>query len=434
MVSYLWMVFSLTNQHNTQMLATRVLARTLRGLALEQALHRHHAATNYAELSYLCFQSLRHYYSLSERLQYLLTRPKETLDLEVWCALLVGACQLEFSKRPKPIVVFSVVEAIKQVGKTSASTLVNAVLRKYEPGVGARRSGAHHELPDWLMHRIMAQMDDLAPTIFEHCVQHAPMTLRINQSKISTSDFCRRLKQQQIAYRPTLLPHALNLTQPQAMSSIPGFDEGEFVVQDLASQLAVPLLHASTNDHILDACAHPGIKTQHIFDHYPTNRVTSADQQKRCSTWNNWDAPTEANQHMYVQADLTNRAWWDQVPYGRVLLDAPCSGTGTMRRHPDIKVKLTDKQLVTLRATQSKLLDNLWPVVAPKGYLVYCTCSILKEENDAIIEDFIGHHSDVGVIELNLPFGFKTTYGWQTIPDARGNDGFYFAKLNKLNN
>ena len=403
----------------------------LRGLPLEDALYRHHESDDIALLTFLCYTTMRHYYSLYERLSDISYRPLDTMDIEVRSLLLLGACQLQYSTLPPPLAVAHVVSAAKKLGKTSASGLINAVLRKYDKTKSAQSDQAVYETPPWMIERIKTAYPVESEHIFRANTSRAPMTLRINVNKVSVESYCKLLDEQSIPYRKTELEHAITLEKPQSKKKLPGYEEGYFCVQDLASQLPVPLLIPKIDDRVLDACAAPGIKSRQIADLFPHNPVEAYDIKPPCSTWNISKIDGEYDDLQLKQGDLTTTSWWDGRPYQRILLDAPCSGSGTLSRHPDIKVTRTENDVSQAAELQVKLLNSLWPVLATEGILVYCTCSIFNEENDDIITRFLNEHKDVQSEPFELPIGRATQLGWQTIPRTHQHDGFYFARLRK---
>ena len=418
-------------QHSIYVLTTRTLVRVFNGQPLETALERYREHTHYRQLSFLCFQTLRHYYSLSERVNSCLTRDSTTLDREVWVLLLIGACQLQYSSIPRGSCVNALVESIKQLGKTSASSLINAVLRKYEPAIHVHKTSSVYELPDWITKKIQTEMPQHALSILESNTRRAPMTLRINTSMISPQEFCTLLSRREIEFTNTVLPNAINLNSPQPMHTLPGFKEGFFVTQDLSSQLAVPLLQPTRTDKILDACAFPGVKTRQIIDLYPNHSTYSVDIKANCSTWNIAALGDSTVRHKFIQADLTDTNELDGMRFQRILLDVPCSGSGTMRRHPDLKLHCSPGRVKNGTVLQGKLMRKLWELLDPNGWMIYTTCSIFNDENDRIINDFVDQHDNVLVEPLKLPYGFSTSWGWQTFPTEAGYDGFYLCKLRK---
>lgn len=421
-----------TRGHSPNFIATKVLIKVFQGQTLENALYRHRESKNIALLTFLCYTTLRHYFSLHEKLSDISRRPLDRMDIEVKCLLLLGACQLQYSTLPAPLAVAQVVSAAQKLGKTSAAGLVNAVLRRYDTNVAPRTEEGRVELPHWIIKRIKREYACEWEDIFRACMSRAPMTLRINGREISTEKYCKLLDEYKISFKKTVLTNAITLEKPTSKSNLPGYEEGYFCVQDLASQLPVSLLKPLPTHRILDACASPGIKSQQIADEFPKNLVDAYDIKPQCSTWNIAVQHGKWKNIEFKQGDLTTTSWRNGTVYERILLDAPCTGSGTLSRHPDIKVTRQEAEVSDAAKLQLKLLDNVWKVIAIDGILVYCTCSIFKEENDDVVAQFLSQHEDAAVDSFELPIGRDTQHGWQTSPQEYEYDGFYFARLKKI--
>lgn len=421
-----------TRGHSPNFIAAKVLINVFQGQTLENALYRHRESKDIALLTFLCYTTLRHYYSLHEKLSDISHRPLDRMDIEVKCLLLLGACQLQYSTLPAPLAVAQVVSAARKLGKTSAAGLINAVLRGYDTSIAPRTEEGRVELPHWIIDRIKTEYACEWEDIFRTCISRAPMTLRINASEISTEEYCKLLDEYKIPFKKTVLTNAITLKKPTSKSNLPGYEEGYFCVQDLASQLPVSLLKPLPEHRILDACAAPGIKTQQIADEFPKNLVDAYDIKPQCSTWN---IPLQHGKWKNIEfkpGDLTTTSWWNGKVYERILLDVPCTGSGTLSRHPDIKVTRQDAEVSEAAKLQLDLLNNVWSVLAVDGILVYCTCSIFREENDDVVVQFLSQHEDAAVDSFELPIGRDTQHGWQTLPREYELDGFYFARLKKV--
>ena len=412
-------------------MSARVLMKVLGGVALETALARYRDTAVHPQVSHVCFEAMRHYFSLSERIQSVVNRPTSRLDLEVLCVLLAAASQIEHSRTPIHAVVSTAVEATRKVGKSSASGLVNAALRRYRPDEPLNSPEAVSELPAWLMDCIDHNYPQQRTALIEALNSRAPLTIRVNASRISFAQYCSLLEEAGIGFRLPEVANAITLDQPRPMSSIPGYQEGYFVVQDLSSQLAAPLLTPQSGDRILDACAAPGIKTAQIHDLFRECTIDSIDVKEESSTWNIGPESQLDWGFTIRKGDLRNTDWWDVSPYQRILLDVPCSGTGTIRRHPDIKATRTPEQIANLASLQLQFLRTAWKTLEPEGRLVYCTCSILPDENDSVISRFVDENQDARIDPIELTDGFPTSCGRQVLPAVDGGDGFYFSCLRK---
>ena len=385
--------------------------------------------------------TLRHYYSLSERIDELLTRKLRDKDLDVRCLMLVGAYQLIHTRIPDHAAVAETVGCTKTLKKPWAKGLVNAVLRNLPEPTEEWSPAALNDHPHWFINTLRNSLPDQWLEILAANNTRAPMTLRVNSARTSIEDYKALLEQNNIDFKQGALPETLYLDLPRPQIKLPGFEEGLVAVQDAAAQLAVSVAAARPGMRVLDACAAPGGKGFHLLEQEPHASVCMQDiAPARVKTL------TEQAQrlgHLGVntvqigQKDSTDTNAKPQEPYDLILLDAPCTGSGTVRRHPDIKVLRTQNDLDTLNSTQNALLDALWRQIKPGGRLIYSTCSLFQEENDAIISAFIERcPTDVEVgffaprfpIHDRTPF-INTRHGVQTLPTVDGGDGLYYAEL-----
>ena len=427
------------------------------------------------ELTYGC---LRHYFSLAAQVDALLSKPLRAKDADIYGLLLTGAYQLRHTRIPAHAALFETVAAADLLGKAWARGLVNAVLRKLVKTVpevsleGVRegspedhaesiprttpeatpagtpevaRDGTHDpalegafeaatEHPAWLQRRLQHQYGEGAAALMRANNTRAPLCLRINTRKIEPRSYRRQLDAAGIEYTDSWLPEALALKAPRRAATLPGFGDGWVAVQDIASQLAVvPLLdRASPGQRLLDACSAPGGKLFRLIEAHRELAVTAIDKSASRLASLGEIAQRLGHEHFeYREGDATVLDWWDGAPFDHVLLDAPCSGTGTLRRHPEIKVLRKPADIARSAALQAALLVNLWRTVRGGGTLLYCTCSILAEENDQVVGPFLGNHRDAQPCRVALPTGRATRYGWQLLPTEPVTDGLYVAVIEK---
>ena len=400
------------------------------------------------ELAYGC---LRHYFSLAAQIDPLLKRPLRAKDRDLYGLLLAGAYQLQRTRIPAHAALFETVAAAEQLGKPWAKRLVNAVLRKLPAA-----PPPHCEHPAWLQDLLKRQYGTEAPALMLANNSRAPLGLRINRKKIRPDQYCRQLDAAQISYIPCAnfgLPEALILPTPQAAATLPGFAEGQLALQDVGAQLAtLPLRHwlatrqrTPAGLRLLDACAAPGGKLFGLLEADLGLAITALDKSaKRLAVLREMAARLGHRQFERRgedarpwafecrEGDATALDWWDGTPFHAVLLDAPCSGTGTLRRHPDIKVTRRMADISRHARLQETLLENLWRVLMPGGALLYCTCSLLAEENDQVLDAFIGARDDARPAPMSLPTGRAARFGWQLLPLEPATDGFYLALIEKL--
>ena len=394
----------------------------------------------------LLYGTLRHYYSLSSQVRALLNKPLRGKDQDINHLMLVGAYQLTRLAHADYAVVNETVAACKSLQKPWAKGLVNAVLRQlirstdYVPST-PEQSFDH---PQWLVSLIQRQYPSNSATLMHANNERAPMWLRINRSRVSRTDYLVQLQQQGInidANGDTGIDAAIKLTNPISTLTLPAWQQGYIASQDLGAQFAQLLssqaLAGVLNPRILDACSAPGGKLFHLLEHLQSKhaKFTALEISPRRLKHLSAEASRlghadEANLDIQ-QGDATTLDWWQGEPFQHIMIDAPCSGTGTLRRHPDIKLLLNPDAIVPHTNTQLELLHNLWTTLAPGGSVLYSTCSLLQQENDAVIDSFMGRHDDAVLVPFSLPSGKATQHGWQLTPLDVNTDGFYYCLLRR---
>ena len=411
-------------QPNDRTTAARRLCRVLgRGDSLDSVLRRTESPFC-LELIHGC---LRHYFSLSAALDALLERPLRAKDLDVYCLLLVGAHQLQRMGVPAHAAVNETVAAVRPLGKPWAAGLINGVLRRLpsEPR-------AMDEHPLWLRQKIQDQHPQQATALLAANNERAPMSLRVNRSRMVPEQFQQALRRAGLGFAGAWLPESIILDKPQPAETLPGFEQGWFSVQDVGAQLVGDLARKQLRNggRVLDACAAPGGKLFHLLEsRLELEAVALEASSRRLAVLEKIALRLGHRQFKAIAADATR---WDcRRPFDFVLVDAPCSGTGTLRRNPDIKVTRTAAQVAQATLLQERLLKNLWRMVRPGGNLLYCTCSMLAEENDQVVDAFIQASADAQPRRITLPTGQATRLGWQMLPTERATDGFYTALIAK---
>jgi 16S rRNA (cytosine967-C5)-methyltransferase len=391
-------------------------------------------------LQEICFGTCRWHYLLDAVLCQLLEKPLKAKDQDIHCLLLCGLYQLHGMRVPEYAVVNETVAATLVLKKQWAKGLVNAVLRSFLRDRDALIARAMQEdtarfaHPDWFLKAMQTSWPLHWQAILDANNQHPPMTLRVNLSRITRQEYLARLATAQCPARPgTLSESSVYLEAAQPVTGLPGFAEGLFSVQDEASQLIPDLLDLQSGLSILDACAAPGGKTCHLLERgVAFSRLVALDNDAR-----RLDRVQQNLDRLQLQATLVcadagqPSAWWDGRPFDRILLDAPCSATGIIRRHPDIKLLRKVDQVLALQKEQLRLLHALWPCLKPDGLLLYSTCSVLPGENSNIIGRFLAEQGDAKLEEIPASWGVECVHGRQLLPDAAGHDGFYFARLRK---
>lgn len=392
-------------------------------------------------LQELVYGTLRYYFCLEPLIAKHLAEPLRTKDLDLRCLMLVGAYQLHYMRVPDHAAIFETVNACRGLKKPWARGLLNAVLRKVAQESSDERSFG---LPAWWLDKLQRDYPEQAAALASATLGRAPMAVRVNQSRIAPADYLSELASSGIEASAGWLPEQLILREPTSVRELPGHAQGLVSVQDSGAQLAARLVMENvTGGPILDACAAPGGKLFHLAELAPAATIVGVE------------ISDQRLQHLQAEAlrlghervrlclgDATETGWLTTAGlpsrYQAILLDAPCSGSGTLRRHPDIKLLRKPIDLAGFVALQQRLLANLWGLLAPGGTLTYCTCSVFREENDEAVGAFLAAHPEATTLPVTLPTGQATVHGWQlmTLPPASDGpdlsvDGFYFARLTR---
>ncbi len=383
----------------------------------------------------LCFGVCRWWWQLDVIAKSLLSKPLKRKDNDVYALLMLGLYQLRYMDTPAHAAINETVQAAHDLNKSWASKLVNAILRRYqrESEVLDEKTQSHHAHPKWLANRLHLAWAEAASDILTANNQHPPMTLRVNLAHHSRAEYLALLKKAGLEGRAgQYAASAVYLNKPVAVDDLPGFHEGWVSVQDESPQLTPELMDLQANLRVLDACSAPGGKTGHLLECEPTLALTALDV-KASRLQRVKDNMKRLNFKVTVlEGDGAQpNLWWDGQLFDRILIDAPCSATGIIRRQPDIKLLRQEQDVQALCEEQEKLLAALWPLLAPGGRLVYATCSILPEENSQQIASFVANHSDAKHIPIEAAWGQAQAYGRQLLPTIDGGDGFYYACLMK---
>lgn len=386
----------------------------------------------------ICFGVCRHYFRLQVLADSLVS--KRPADQGIWLALLIGLYQLQFLDKPEYATVKETVDLVDKLKKSWAKGLINAVLRRFcrERVVIMEQMALKPDFilghPSWFIKKIKKDWPLHWEGILTGNDQHPPMSLRINQRHLSREEWLLRLDDMDINAKPMSYSEAgVVLDSPCDVHDLPGFASGDVSVQDEAAQLAVSLLALEPGLRVLDACAAPGGKTCHILEAQPALAACVAmdiDEHRLRRVRDNL-----VRLHLdaiVTQGDALNPTdWWDGEAFDRILLDAPCSATGVIRRHPDIKLLRTAADIEAITKVQAAILQSLWPLLKPGGLMVYATCSVLKQENQQQIEAFLTQQPDSQFINDEYPWGYNTGFGWQIIPGQSNCDGFFYSVLRK---
>lgn len=385
----------------------------------------------------LCYGSARWHVQLAGLIQPLLQKPLKERDNDIAQLLIVGAYQLLHTRIPAHAAIDSTVEASRHLQKKWAAGLVNAVLRKLQresENLLAQLSPPQRDAhPQWLWESLRAAWPQYAEQIFAANNDYPPMCLRVNAQHTQRDAYLQILNEKEIAATACELSSCgIRLDKACAVELLPGFNEGVVSVQDEAAQLAAELLDVQPHQRVLDACCAPGGKTGHILEREPSAQLWALDvAETRLRRVTENLARLQLQAKVIAGDALTPALWWDGLPFDRILLDAPCSGTGVIRRHPDIKLLRTFADIAQLVALQYELLKALWPLLAPGGLLLYATCSVIPAENTEVVEKFCAAHVDVELVPLTATWGLVQPAGRQLLPTTQSCDGFYYALLRK---
>lgn len=386
----------------------------------------------------IVFSVLRQYFELQAITQELLVKQLNRKHMDLELLIMCGLYAIDHLNQPAHTSVNGAVETSKALKKAWASGLINATLRRYIRDRDLIRSraltttAAISNHPDWFTKRIQHDWPEEYDQIVTANNTPAPMHLRINQQKVSRNDYIKKLNEIEIqGIKSEHSPDCLTLTEPVPVDKLPGFALGLVSVQDEAAQLAAIILGPVAGDHILDACSAPGGKSCHLLEVEPgiTLQSIDSDLDRLAMVQENF---TRLDLHGDIIHQDLLQIKDDQVSmFDKILLDAPCSATGVIRRHPDIKLLRQSSDIDKLGSTQRQLLENCWSMLKPQGDLVYATCSILPQENEDLIAEFVQRHANAQPIEINLTIGKSQGIGHQLLPVVGAHDGFYFAHLRK---
>lgn len=389
----------------------------------------------------LAFGTARWQPRLALLMDKLLQKPFKAADRDVEALLLVGLYQLLHTRIPPHAAIGETVACVDKLKKSSLKGLLNAVLRNAQRDHEAlltqldRDPVLHTAHPRWLQKRLKADWPEHWQAICAANNQHPPLLLRINRRQGSREQYLVELQAAGIVAEPCAFSRdGIRLLEACDVKTLPGFMDGRVSVQDEAAQLAADLLDLAPGQRVLDACAAPGGKTCHLLEAEPgLSHVTAIDleQSRLARVRENLDR-LGLDAELIAADGRATKVWWDGKPFQRILLDAPCSATGVIRRHPDIKLTRQEADIAALAQLQGELLDALWPTLEVGGILLYATCSVLPQENSDNIDKFLARTPGARELDITGPFGLKQAHGRQLLPQDGGHDGFYYAKLIKI--
>ena len=425
-----------------------------RGRSLDAVLSQESSANKQERglLRSLSYDSIRWYVRLDALLARLLSRPNQTLDPEIRALTIVGLCQLIYTDIPEHAAVAETVAATRLLKQPRASGFVNAILRRCQREHAKLLPQIDRDLavrtahPRWLVEKLRKDWGDRADDILDANNQRPPFWIRVNRLRVTPANYREQLQASQIGVAASMFEDtALLLDRAMDVSDLPGFEAGLVSVQDAAAQLAAHLLNPQRGERILDACAAPGGKTGHLLELVgELGELTAVDVSPERLTRVTQNLQRLQMTAQVLAGDAAEPAgWWDGKPFNRILLDVPCSATGVIRRHPDIKLLRRSDDIAALAARQSQLLRTSWSLLQPGGRLLYASCSALQAETTAVIDEFLrtepGARDVTGQRLQELPAlaagadaGTRSgVHGLRIAAGSAGMDGFYYALLEK---
>ena len=356
---------------------------------------------------------------------------KPIKDITVLLIIASGFYQLEYMRTAKHAAINETVQLTKTLKKKWATKLVNALLRRWQrecENLCDASDLIKFAFPQWLLVEVKKAWPQQWQEILIQSNTKPAFELRINLNEVSKQAYCQQLAEKKLSYTENAF-QACGITLDNAMNvhDIPGFNQGIVSIQAHGAQWAAPLLEVSDNMRVLDACAAPGGKTIHILELAPNAEVIAVDIDSERLNRVKENLQRTRKKAETIIADITCSPF-ESEHFDRILLDAPCSATGVIARHPDIKHLRRPADIKQLHQTQTQAIVHAWSLLKPNGILVYATCSILPDENDAIISHFLEHHSDAQLMDITLGMGVKTAFGWQLLPSHQSTDGFYVTQ------
>ena len=388
-----------------------------------------------ALLEAIVFAALRMHARYAAALAQWMPKPPGRRDGALRALLYVGFAQLDALQLPAHAALASTVDAARVIGRAHQAGLVNALLRRAQRD-GLPDADASAAWPRWLLDRLQRDRPGQVEAIVRASAEAGPLWLRVNRRLATPEGVLARLAESRIeAVQEPACPDGLRIDSPVPVSALPGFADGELSVQDGSAQLVADALAPAPGARVLDACAAPGGKAAHMLERDRALRLLALDMDARRldrvrATLARL-ALDDGNVRLRAADAADVSTWWDGTPFDAILLDAPCSATGVVRRQPDILLHRRASDIDDLVALQARLLDAVWPTLAPGGTLLYATCSILRRENDAQVAAFLARTPDARLQPLDARFGEDTGHGSQRLPGQDGMDGFFYARIRK---
>ena len=428
---------------DTRALAARGLAEVaMRGASLREVMDR--SAPRLADprdralLMALLSEGARWWLRFDAAIDGLLEKSLRHKDPAIHALLVLGLVQLEILELQDYAAVAATVEAARALKRPQLAGLVNAVLRRWQrerAPLLARldaKAQTRHAHPAWLADALQRDWPDRADAVMAADNAEPPLMLRVNRQRGERDELIARLRAagQPATAHPWLadavvLPHSTDVTR------LPGFEDGAFAVQDGAAQVAADLADLHDGLRVLDACAAPGGKACHLLERARIDLTALDADARRAQRIRDNLMRLRLDAKLVIGDAGAPAGWWKRQPFDRILVDAPCSATGVLRRRPDVRLHRRESDIAAMGVQQRRILSALWPLLAPGGRLVYITCSVLRAENEAVVAELIEAHADAQHVPITLPAGQAAAVGWQILPGDGDLDGMYYAVLQK---
>jgi 16S rRNA (cytosine967-C5)-methyltransferase len=406
--------------------------------ALAETAPRFADSRDRALLAASLFEATRWWLRLDGALKLLIEKPLPPKMRDVRALLVLALAQIAVLGQPEYAVVASAVDAVRELGHPRHGGLVNAVLRRFARERATIEATLDRDAvtrtahPRWLIDAIGRDWPDDVDAILDANNREASLTLRVNRRRATRDELLAKLRDTDIAAEAhATLADAIVLERSTDVTQLPGYSEGLFSVQDGAAQRVADLLELADGQRVLDACAAPGGKSAHVLERADVSLVAVDRDATRLPRI------VENLTRLGLAADVRAgdaaepTTWWDGTPFERILVDAPCSSTGIIRRQPDVRLHRRAADIAPLAATQLRILAALWPLLAPGGRLVYATCSVQKTENEAVVAAFRAQQNDARSVPIAETYGRAAGDGRQNLPGSGGMDGFFYAVLEK---
>ena len=430
---------------SSRAIATRVLSDVLGGKSLTDSLNNNHtlvADDEYSLFKEICFGCVRWYLQIEQIMKFLMRKSLAKKQPQIHALIAIGIYQLSRMRIKEHAAINETVKVCDELKRSWAKGLVNGILREYQRSKFKAFKSENEDMvftsshPAWLIDMFEKSWGtSKTMELIENNNNPGPLTLRVNTKFTTREAYLDMLAKENIeASCTTFSDKGIQLKNPLPVERIPEFNEGAVSVQDEAAQLAPSILDYCEEHLILDACCAPGGKTCDILESkHEVGSLLSVDSNGTRLKKAEENAARLGLHGNFLNADLCKiDDWWDGNQFDRIMLDAPCSGTGVIRRNPDIKILRKASDISKLAEKQFDIMSAIWPTLKPDGVLLYITCSVLPEENDLVIEKFIKFQKDVKVSQIEINCGISTKYGKQLFPEKNAHDGFYYATLIKV--